>query len=39
MAEAKNYGASQELRDAMAEAGVQGPPEISFLNDVEDLRV
>ena len=39
MAEAKNYGASHELHDAMAEAGVQGPPEITFLNDVEDLRV
>ena len=39
MAEAKNYGASHELHDAMAEAGVQGAPEISFLNDVEDLRV
>ena len=39
MAEAKNYGASHELRDAMVEAGVQGAPEISFLNDVEELRV
>jgi quinol monooxygenase YgiN len=39
MAEAKNYGASPELHAAMAEAGVQGAPEISFLNDVEDLRV
>ena len=39
MAEAKNYGASQELHDAMAKAGVQGAPEISFLNDIEDLRV
>lgn len=39
IAEAKNYGTSHELHDAMAEAGVQGAPEISFLNDVEDLRV
>jgi quinol monooxygenase YgiN len=39
MAEAKNYGASKELHDAMAEAGVQGAPELHFLNDVEDLRV
>ncbi len=39
MAEAKNYGQSQELHDAMAEAGVQGALEISFLTDVEDLRV
>jgi quinol monooxygenase YgiN len=38
MTEAKNYGASPELHEAMAEAGVQGPPEITFLNDVEDLR-
>lgn len=39
MAEAKNYGASKELHEAMAEAGVQGAPELYFLNDVEDLRV
>ena len=39
MAEAKSYGASRELHDAMAEAGVLGAPEISFLNDVEDVRV
>jgi len=39
MAEAKGYGASPELHAAMAEAGVQGAPEISFLNDVEELRV
>ena len=39
MAGAKSYGGSHELHDAMAEAGVQGAPEISFLNDVEDLRV
>jgi hypothetical protein len=39
MTEAKTYGASHELHDAMIEAGVQGPPEITFLNDVEDLRI
>ena len=39
LAEAKNYGQSPELHDAMAEAGVLGMPEISFLTDVEDLRV
>ena len=39
MAEAKAYGASQELREAMVQGGVQGAPEISFLTDVEDLRV
>ena len=31
---AKRYGGSQVLRDAMARAGVQGIPEIAFLNDV-----
>ena len=31
---AKKYGGSQGLRDAMARAGVQGVPEISFLTDV-----
>lgn len=31
---AKKYGGSQELRDATAHAGVQGLPEINFLNDV-----
>jgi quinol monooxygenase YgiN len=31
---AKKYGASQALRDAMAKAGVQGAPEIQFLEDV-----
>ena len=39
MGQAKEYGQSPELHDAMAEAGVQGPPEIFFLTDVEDLRV
>jgi hypothetical protein len=39
MDDAKRYGACQVLRDAMKEAGVEGPPEISFLTDVEELRV
>lgn len=39
MDDAKRYGASETLRDAMKEAGVQGVPEISFLTDVEELRV
>jgi hypothetical protein len=39
MAEAKKFGASQTLHDAMAEAGVQGPPEIAFLDGVEELYV
>jgi hypothetical protein len=36
---AKNYGASKELHEAMADAGVQGVPEMFFLDDVEELRV
>ena len=32
---AKRYGASEDLRDAMAKGGVQGMPEIQFLNDVQ----
>ena len=32
---AKRYGTSEALRTAMARAGVQGPPEITFLDDVE----
>jgi quinol monooxygenase YgiN len=39
MADAKEYGQSQTLHDAMAEAGVIGAPDITFLTDVEDLRV
>ena len=31
---AKQYGGSPELREAMAHGGVQGPPEITFLDDV-----
>jgi quinol monooxygenase YgiN len=39
MSEAKAYGASKELREAMTGAGVQGAPEVLFLDDVEELRV
>ena len=31
---AKRYGGSEALHAAMAKAGVQGAPEIQFLNDV-----
>jgi quinol monooxygenase YgiN len=31
---AKRYGGSEALRSAMARAGVQGQPEIQFLEDV-----
>ena len=31
-AEAQKFSQSQALRDAMMEAGVQGPPEVQFLN-------
>jgi quinol monooxygenase YgiN len=32
---AKRYGASDGLRAAMQKAGVQGPPEIFFVEEVE----
>jgi hypothetical protein len=35
---AKRYGASQELKSGMKDAGVQGVPEISFLEDADELR-
>ena len=34
---AKRYGGSAELKNAMKDAGVQGPPEISFLENADDL--
>jgi hypothetical protein len=34
--QAKQYGASPELRSGMQKAGVQGPPEISFCEDAGD---
>jgi hypothetical protein len=33
---AKAYAASPELRAAMARAGVQGPPEITFHDDADE---
>jgi quinol monooxygenase YgiN len=38
LAGAKAYGASPELRAAMAKGGIQGPPELFFLDDVEARR-
>ncbi len=35
---AKEFAASDELRSAMERAGVQGPPEIWFAEDVEEKR-
>ena len=35
---AKEFAASEELRSAMEKAGVQGPPDIWFADDVEEKR-
>ncbi len=35
---AKEFAGSDELRSAMERAGVQGPPEIWFAEDVEEKR-
>ena len=35
---AKRYGGSPELRDVMQKAGVQGPPEIFFVDEAEDSK-
>ncbi len=35
---AKEFASSEELRSAMERAGVQGPPEIWFADDVEEKR-
>lgn len=35
---AKRYGASPEIKDAMKAGGVQGPPEISFLEEADELK-
>jgi hypothetical protein len=35
---AKAYGGSAELRTAMQKAGVLSAPEISFLDDAEELK-
>ena len=34
LATAKNYAQSPELKAAMEKAGVEGPPNISFLNEI-----
>ncbi|MEW5960033.1 MAG: cyclase [Chloroflexota bacterium] len=36
--QARAYGRSEELRSAMAQAGVQGAPEIFLLNDDESKK-
>jgi hypothetical protein len=36
--QAKKFASSDELKSVMARAGVQGPPEIWFAEDVEDKR-
>jgi hypothetical protein len=36
LAGAKAYGGSAELKAGMQKAGVQGPPEIFFVDEVED---
>jgi hypothetical protein len=33
---AKGYGSSPELRAGMQSAGVQGPPEVFFMEQVEE---
>ncbi len=38
LARAREFAASEDLRAAMARAGVQGPPEIRFAEDIEDKR-
>ena len=35
---AKQFAGSDDLKAAMARAGVQGPPEIWFADEVEDKR-
>ncbi len=35
---AKEFASSEELRSTMERAGVQGPPEIWFADDVEEKR-
>ena len=35
---AKKFAGSDDLKSAMARAGVQGPPEIWFADDVEEKR-
>ena len=35
---AKRYGASAELRAGMAKAGVQGAPDVTFVEEVEERK-
>ncbi len=39
LAGAKKFGASEALHKAWAEAGIQGAPEVMFLNDIEELHI
>jgi hypothetical protein len=36
LAGAKRYGGSDALREAMKRGGVQGAPDVTFLEDAED---
>lgn len=36
LAGAKRYGGSPELKAAMQKGGVQGPPDVQFVEEVED---
>jgi len=38
LSKAKQFAGSDDLKAAMARAGVQGPPEIWFADDVEEKR-
>ena len=38
LSKAKQFASSDDLKSAMARAGVQGPPEIWFADDVEEKR-
>jgi hypothetical protein len=38
LAGAKAYGGSDALRNGMSRAGVQGAPEVTFLEDAEDRK-
>lgn len=35
---AKKFAGSPDLKQAMQKSGVEGPPDISFLEDVESVR-
>ena len=38
LSRAKEFASSDDLRSTMERAGVQGPPEIWFAEDIEDKR-